>query len=444
MNIHEKVALVNRATTRDEIQEICKDFQELETNVALYWAPRVGKTKATLNMLNSGESVLIVSNTELIRDNWKKEIKESGLVLDFKSICYPSLKNQLSGIDTIVLDEADLLTENYVESIQYLGAKRFIFLTGTKTFRTIQLVNKLVKTTTFPLFQWNISFQQAIDMGILPKPSITCLGLKLRENRDQLFMFSANKAKQNVIVPFDKRFLALRDNKNKNVGVQCSEFEWLSLINEKIEYWKEINEKLRNFAKLSDQKKKGTITVEDELILERLEKEVKFIKVSPTICENQLKQLGLRRKNFLADKKNRYIQRLIKFFKVEEERVIIFANSIPQAEFISEEFVIHSGIKLKKGQKSALTKFNDGESKLLVSVGMLDRGISVYNVHTSFILQIPNSQASVMQKSSRNLLDDFPRLVLVYFRDTKDQENVQKFVSQFNPEYVDWVNVQNT
>jgi hypothetical protein len=338
------------------------------------------------------------------------------------------------------------MTENYVEYLQHLGASRFIFLTGTKSFRTIQLTNKLVKTTNSPLFQWNISFQQAIDMGILPKPTITCLGLKLRETRDQLFMFSSNKAKQNVIVPFDKRFIALRDNKNKNknVGAQCSEIEWLSLVNEKIEYWKEINEKLKNFAKLSDQKKKKIITPDDEIILERLEEEVKFIKVSPTICENQLKQLGLKRKNFLADKKNRYIQRLIKFFKVEEQRVLIFANSIPQAEFISEEFVIHSGVKLKKGQKSALDKFNEGDSSLLVSVGMLDRGISVYKVYISFILQIPASQASVMQKSSRNLLDDFPRLVLVYFRNTKDEENVRKFVSQFNPEYINWVTVQNT
>jgi hypothetical protein len=86
MDIHEKVALVSRATTRDEIQEICEDFQELNTNVALYWAPRVGKTRATLNMLKPGERVLIVSNTELIRDNWTKEIIRESLNVIFKSI----------------------------------------------------------------------------------------------------------------------------------------------------------------------------------------------------------------------------------------------------------------------------------------------------------------------------------------------------------------------
>jgi hypothetical protein len=75
---------------------------------------------------------------------------------------------------------------------------------------------------------------------------------------------------------------------------------------------------------------------------------------------------------------------------------------------------------------------------------MLSRGVAVRDVHTSFILQIPGSDADAMQKASRNLLDDTPRLVLAYFRGTKDEDNVKKFVNKFNPDYIEWVNVANT
>lgn len=415
--------------TRDEIQAYCGTLDK-SLSVGLFWAPRVGKTKATLNLLAEGEKVLVVSNTEIIREAWKKVLPDG-----CKSICYQSLKNEIDEYDCIVFDESDLLGENYYEIVSNMTFKRFICLTGTETFRSKSILAKLKKKVSGEYFEWKIGFQQAIDWKILPEPQIICFGLNLRESKqDQVFTIGKNKAKQVKYCKYGEHFQHLREKK-WNIAIQCSEKEWVSMINKEID---NLNEILTNFRNYYKAQKSG-----DQFELNRLEPIVKKYPLPEATYLNFIKAKGLARKNFLADKKNRYIKRLLKYFKVENERVLIFANSIPQAEFIDEKCAVHSNIKLKKGEISALDKFNSGDSSTLVAVGILDRGVSVFNVHTSFILQIPASQASVTQKASRNLLDDSPRLVLVYFKGTKDEENVIKFTKQFDQKYIFWKDANN-
>lgn len=415
--------------TRDELQAQCLEYPK-DASIALNWSPRVGKTRGAINCLN-GENVLIVSNSELIRDDWKISMKDyKGY---FTSICYQSLKNAQTIWHTIILDEFDLCTDNYYELIKELGAKRYIFLTGTPTFRSNQFMAKLAPK----VIKSTVTMDQAIAWGILPVPKITCLGLTLRTDKQEcLFQIGKNQKNPVKYAKYGEHFQHLK-TKGIRLHVQCTEVEWYGLINAEIDYWNTIVQnyrKLDNFEQLND---KGEEYKE-------LKKIVSNYRVPKEMALNVLKQSGLKRKNFLADKKNRYIERLFKFFKVENERVIVFANSIPQAEFINEDCVMHSKLKVKKGEKNPLDKFNYKIINTLVSVGQLERGVAVREVHTSFILQIPGSDASAMQKASRNLLDDTPRLVLVYFRGTKDEDNVKKFVNKFNPDYIEWVNVANT
>lgn len=419
-SIRSKIDQVEKrdSITRTEIQDVCKDFKELDCNVCLFWAPRVGKTKATINMLRfDSEKTLICSNTELIRDNWTRDFKELNIEeSSVKSICYASLKNQNPEWDTIVCDEADLVSENYAEYISNLSPKRIIFLTGTPTLRFTGILDGMTSVTGLPTIKWRIGFDKAIKWGILPEPKIVCLALALRnEKRDQLYYKSKDKAKKNTVISYSDflsmdKFDRFARAAKENFLIQCSEVEYHKMIVSDMDYW--------------NQTKKDPMR-----------------KVPDVIILNKLKQLGLERKKFFAQKKLRYLNRMVDYFKLQEKRLLIFANSIEQAETVDLENEGFNVIHSKKKNTDALLRFNSSAACRLIAVGMLDRGIEIRNIDASIILQVSASDASITQKASRNLLDDSPFLILPYYKDTKDEEWVKSFVSKFDSKYVQWLDV---
>ena len=401
------------SVSRNEIQSFCIKFRDIDCNVALFWAPRVGKTNATLNILN-GESVLVCSNTQLIRDNWVESL--STYTGKWNSICYASLKNQNPIYDTIVCDEADLISENYADLIRNLNPKKVIFLTGTATMRLGALLDSITSVTKKDTVKWYVDIPKAIQWGILPKPKIVCVKLGLRNGkRDQLYPVSKAKDKTNTVIPY-MDYLSLNNydrftrSKKENFHVQCSEQEYSKMIDNDIEYWKSINKDPNS-------------------------------KVPNIIAVNKMKLLGSQRKEFYAQKKLRYLDRLIKYFQLEGKRLLIFANSINQAESVDFENDGYNVIVSTNKNKDALDRFNGLDSFRLIAVGMLDRGIEIRNIDASIIIQVSATDASITQKASRNLLDNNPLLILPFFGGTKDEEWVSKFVTKFPSEFVKVVDV---
>ena len=199
--------------TRDELQEFCKTIPKTYS-FSLLWTPRTGKTQSALNALSDTERVLILSNTEGIRDMWKKEVEGKSNQRQIKSICYQSLKNEKDQYDVVIFDEGDLLTENYFALIEDWdwSNKRFIFLTGTQTFRGRSILAKLKKMVSGGYFEWSIDFSQAIAWGILPEPEIIKFKIPLRNKvRDQLYQKGNDKRKRNLVVPYGKHFAYLLD-----------------------------------------------------------------------------------------------------------------------------------------------------------------------------------------------------------------------------------------
>jgi len=413
--------------SRNDLQSLCLEFQNINDHVALLFAPRVGKTKAALNIIRNKEKVLIVSNTILIRSKWESDIKAE-YTIDFKSICYQSLHKEMNEYDVIILDEADLITDNYFNFLKEFTPKRFIILTGTATWKSSLLIKKLCKEN---LFEWSISTQQAINWKLLPQPEIILFGLNLQDDksqRNQVFQIGKDKTKSNKVVKWGEHYQYLRGRK-ENLLIQCTEKEWLEMIEYDINRWKQMQKDIEKLDQLKINNFKTT-----EEISEMLELSLKLSKfqVPQMIISNNIKRLGLERKKFFALRKNRFIKKVIKHFNLEKERVLIFANSIPQAEWISEETAVHSG----KDSAHLLEAFNKGEISKLVTVNMLDRGIGTIGVNTSIIIQMGGSEASNKQKSSRNMLDVSPKLIIMYYMNTQDQIYVDRFITQFKPEYI--------
>ena len=313
--------------TRDELQELCKLFRYTDDNVFLAWPPRVSKTRATMFMLNPEDRVLVCSNTTLIRDNWKKYFEHWEFPIVYKSICYQSLHKELNDYSVIVLDEADLVSENYFEILSNFTPKRWIGLTGTTTYRSKLLWNKL----TGKSFQWEITMDQGIRWGILPKPEIICVGLSLQnDKRVHLYHKGRDKSKKNLVVQYkSKEFWDNIKRKDINLQIQCSEREWEEMLMNDYKYWMSL---------LND----------------------KETKVPKQVISNMINILGNARKKKFADLKNRFIRKVTNHFKLEDKRVIYFCNSIPQAEWLDSNYAVHSG----KDSKHLIDEFNKGKIQI--------------------------------------------------------------------------------
>lgn len=402
MNIKEKINSLSGTVTRDQLQELCKEFREIDTHLFLAWAPRVSKTRSALMVLNPGQKVLVCSNTTLIRDNWIKYLEEWEFPVEYKSICYQSVHKELNDYDVIILDEADLVSENYYEILKHFTPKRWIGLTGTTTYRSKLLWNKLTKKS----FEWEITIDQGIQWGILPKPEIICVGLSLKtDKRVHLYYKGRDKKKQNLVVQYkSKEFWDNIRRKDINLLVQCTEAEWEEMLKADYSYWM------------------GLLESEET-------------KIPKQVISNMINVLGNARKKKFAELKNRYIKKVTEHFKLEDKRVLYFCNSIPQAEWLDSNYAVHSG----KESKHLLEEFNQSKIQKLISVGMLDRGVDIISADACVIIQASNSEASNKQKASRVLLSIAPKIIVLYFKGTRDEEYVKKFVSQFNSDYIQWI-----
>jgi superfamily II DNA or RNA helicase len=377
--------------TRDEIQNICSDLKHININVLLTLAPRVGKTRCALNILNEGERVLVCSNSQLIRDKWTLELNKWGF--EGKSICYQSVKKELNEYDVIVLDESDLCSDGYFEILKEFNPKRWIWLTGTPTYRLRRFWNKIGGG-----FEWEITTQQAINWGILPKPEIICKGITLKNDKRYLLYYKGKDSKKkNDIVQYNSPefWTSIRDKKT-NTLIQCTEHEWNQLSERDVKYWTDV---------LNDEESK----------------------VSKTVAGNMLNVIGNQRKKMFAELKNKFIKKAITKYGLDDKRVLIFCNSIPQAEWFGSEFSIHS----QKKDTQALEDFNSGKTSKLISIGLLERGVDIYNADACLLIQAGNSEASMKQKSSRVLLSLAPKIIILYYKNTRDEEYVKKFASQF-------------
>lgn len=390
--------------TRDEIQNLCLYLKEKQF-ILLNFCTRLGKTKAGINCIGK-EKVLIVTPTLLINKGWEKEMSKTKH--NYKIICYASFHKELAEYDCIIFDECHHVTPRIQEVFEgHLTSNpnlRVIWLTGTLPYNQKVYWNKFTKGKGF---SWTIELSEAISWGIIPPPKIICVGLTLKNDKRQLLYYKGrDKNKQNLVVQYkSKEFWDNIRRKDINLLVQVTESEWNEMIENDIKYWRELSEDSN-------------------------------AKVPAQIISNKINKLGNERKSMYSQLKNRYIRKITNHFNLDDKRVVYFCNDIPQTEFIDSRFAAHSK---KKGGQQLVDDFNEGKTNLLISVNQLNEGVNLYNVDAAIIVQCSLSTVRSSQQSARPLISEFPLIIILYYKGTRDQEYVEKFVSQFNPDYIQWI-----
>lgn len=409
--------------TKDEVQKEAVELMKEHNKVILQWCTGLGKSKAAIEIVKhlfyeylmletrqgtSFKVLLIVAETAH-KKNWKDEFvkwKVEDYIWD-KMITvdtYASLKNHRNEhYDLIILDEGHHSGSDLrLDILEDITCDNILVLSATLPQSTIYELDRIFgKFVSF-----KISMRQAIEWGLLAKPKVFLIPMKLDNiYQTQTIVEERGKAIGRVTIKTEKKnmWTYLKDKfhyPNLRLEVPCTEREKYDWYVSKVEYWKRMYMRTRNIG-----------------------------------IKNKWLQFGSARKRFLGDLKSP--QALALLGKLQDKRLVCFCSSIIQAEELGGENAIHSE---KKGSLEIINSFNEKRINSLFAVGMIQEGQNLTDIEAGIIVQLDGQERAFIQKTGRAMRANEPEIYILYYEGTRDEEYLEKALEGVDPEYVTVIN----
>lgn len=409
--------------TKDEVQKEAVELMKEHSKVILQWCTGLGKSKAAIEIVKhlfyeyliletrqgtSFKVLLIVAETAH-KKNWKDEFvkwKVEDYIWD-KMITvdtYASLKNHRhEHYDLIILDEGHHSGSDLrLDILEDITCDNVLVLSATLPQSTIYELDRIFgKFVSF-----KISMKQAIEWGLLAKPKVFLIPMKLDNiYQTQTIVEERGKALGRVTIKTEKKnmWTYLKDKfhyPNLRLEMPCTEREKYDWYVSKVEYWKRMYMRTRNIG-----------------------------------IKNKWLQFGSTRKRYLGDLKSP--QALALLGKLQDKRLVCFCSSITQAEELGGENAIHSE---KKGSLEIINSFNEKRINSLFAVGMIQEGQNLTDIEAGIIVQLDGQERAFIQKTGRAMRADEPEIYILYYEGTRDEEYLEKALEGIDPEYVTVIN----
>lgn len=333
-------------------------------------------------------SILIFAPKLVLFDTWKEEFIKWDAEEYLDNITFSTYisAKKLAGksYDFIIYDEAHRATDNsmlHIVSIQSEYKMALSATTKKAMYFNGGLIDYFKRTSTFTHIK--VQLKESIDNDILPTPKIIKMPLSIYDFKGTYYYTKSKSAK--IEVPFKDRKKMFKSK--EPYKIVCTPYEYLLLLNQDIDYWK-----------------KRTMATNDQ--------------------KSRFRWLSLagERLKFLARLKNDKIKELIKINR--DKRILVFCSDINQTEDVG----INS-INSRDGQASKiLRQFNDGEINHIATCAMLDEGVNLSNCEVGIFAYIPSSDILQIQRVGRLFRHKKPKLVFLYFKDTREEEIVDSFM----------------
>lgn len=385
---------VNRDKVRNKILSI------KSSNILAQLPTSFGKSKIGIDLAikSKPSNILIVIPRLVLIKNWKDEFikwgyKEFLNIVSFST--YVGLNKQVgSKWDCIIFDEVHHLSERCAEFLNTMSIKQSIMLSAT--------VNKDIKWRIQELFPdvviYSVKMKEAIDNEVLPDPKVFLLPLTLDAKFPTESIWKNPKGKEPVVeVPWATRWSAIKQKVFK-VRIYCSEYHYHQDLCSQIDWYKNRYMRTRNEA----------------------------------LKAKWLKLAGDRLK-WLSDKKMSTMKVLKEHFK--NERVLLFCNSIEQTEVLGN--CINSKFK---SSLTTLEDFNNGKINQISAVNMLNEGCNLVNCRIGIYGNLNSSEIIVKQRLGRILRHKDPIIIIPYYKNTREEELVEKMLEDYNPKLIKTIN----
>lgn len=401
---------------RHNIEQEALSLFKSNKALALLLATGVGKSKIAIKLhedlirSNKGKNlkVLLLIAEKAHKENWKIEYKKWGFpLINYDTIvveCYQSLKKyEDTEWDLIIFDEAHHLSSTLRFGIfSTLKAAKYLFLSATLPERLLVDIELILKCK---LPRLSLSLKQAIEKGVIPTPKVYIVPLELDNTHKNCTITEEWGKKESQIqikCDYYKRWEYLKNKKqypNVSLTMESTELTKYQYLTEKYSYWKNRYFATRNEA-------------------------LKF----------KWLQFGIQRKRFLGDIKTKYIKYLLE--KLGDKRYICFCSSIEQANELNSETSIHSE---KSNSLELISKFNNKEIDTLFAVGMTREGQNLVDLHSCIIAQLDGQELQFIQKFGRGVRAKEPILFIFYYKETRDQEYLDKIIPNIDPNHINYV-----
>lgn len=390
--------------TREETTNACLQAIDKTKCLLALLSTGVGKTKIAIDCVNKicdkvfrneqkETSVLIVVDKKVHFTTWKNEFdKWGGIKTDnVEFCCYASLhKHAGSSWDVVVLDECHHVgSEARLEALATINiAYNLIGLSATvsrelKTWFKIKYKTTIVSCTT----------QDAIESDILPDPTIYLMPLILND-KWYTELYEINKKDKSAPIHGDYKDLWVLKRSKKHAFVRCTQRQYLNELDSLVNFYKK--------------KASGGSTAMKNLWLRA--------------CSDRL--------TYLANAKNKQIQTILT--RLKNYRTITFCTSIDQSEKLGKN-CIHSK---NKAAQETLNLFNAGKIKHITACHMLNEGVNLTNCRYGIFANINASETIQIQRVGRALRHKDPILIIPFFRDTREEELVRKWMENYNKDLI--------
>lgn len=407
--------------TKDDVQREAIELIKEHNRLVLQWCTGLGKSKAALDILKQlfldhlmDESkqgqpfrILLVVAETAHKNNWKEEfikwkvedyIWEQMVSID----TYASLKNHRNEhYDYVILDEGHHAgSELRLDILEDITADNVLILSATLPAVTLNRFESIFGKFVVS----KITLQTAISWGILPEPKIYLIPMQLDNTRliHTVVEEWGVKFKRKLIqADMTTRWTYLKNKvfyPNARMEIKCTAQQKYNYLTEKGEYWKRLYVRNRNAG-----------------------------------VKNKWLQFGSERKRFLGELKTGNAAYLLDKLNKAGKRYICFCSSISQAEKLGGTNSIHSQ---KKGALDTINKFNNKEINSLYAIGMIQEGQNLTDIESGVIIQLDGQERAFVQKSGRAMRASEPSLYILYFKNTRDEEYLEKALEGIDPSYV--------
>ena len=378
-------------TREDYRTKVERDILSLSNqNLLLILPTGFGKSKMALDIMHlrckAGDRILVVVPKNVLKDNWEEEFKKWGYedYLPYTTfVTYVSFPKVANEYQLVIFDEVHHLTERCQDSLD-----AFIIHNAVMLSATVGRELRYNLVTYFPnLYIYKVRTREAIDEDILPDPRVYLIPMTLDNTKVNCEIIK-NKSKGNpIIVSYAQRW-NYKGVKNRKVIIKCTQQEYYNDISNLISYYK------------------------NKMFME--------------IFKNRYLHTSGDRLKWLSNQKTAFVHTLLDY--LNGERTLTFCNSIEQTEELGK-YCINSK---NKNSDEILSKFNSGKINHITACAMLDEGVNLSNCRIGVYANLNSSIRMIKQRLGRLLRHKDPIIIIPYFINTRDEEIVNKTITNIN------------
>jgi superfamily II DNA or RNA helicase len=154
--------------------------------------------------------------------------------------------------------------------------------------------------------------------------------------------------------------------------------------------------------------------------------------------EERIKNLWLstagKRLKWCAEQKEALVLSLLDKFR--NYKTLTFCSSIEQSERLSKYNITSKN----KASVKNLEMFNLNKIKHITACNILNEGVNLTNCRIGIFCNLNSSEIVVKQRIGRILRHKSPIIIIPYFKDTREEELVQKMIEEYSEESIVTIN----